>query len=105
LRSGQVGRATDPITFAAILILLEVVALAASYITARRAMRVEPMVALRYEQWLSYALFPSGRFPEIIFSKFCRCQISFSQVNKIGKWATLIQGGAGTWAHEGGNYA
>jgi predicted permease len=42
-------RPTDPLTFLGVTILLTVVALAACYIPARRAMRINPLIALRYD--------------------------------------------------------
>jgi putative ABC transport system permease protein len=42
-------RATDPLTYVLVVALLLGVSLVACYIPTRRALRIDPMTALRYE--------------------------------------------------------
>ena len=42
-------KTTDPMTYVAVAVILVSVALLATYIPARRAMKIDPLIALRYE--------------------------------------------------------
>jgi hypothetical protein len=49
LRVLRKNSSSDPLTFAGVILMIGTIAFAACYIPARRAVRVDPIVALRYE--------------------------------------------------------